>query len=165
MITVSAAAEWLADADNLSFSALRTWPNIELVVNKALEIAKATVAKRTDIGEDMSLETSTDTIPIASYMSEVKAEITEAADTGETAANDVDMEEEDYEAQKINAATEAVVAVLRSVRAVYVIVLHNLASHFATGAATDVWETSATSLVHHAALTSFQKKTSCRSKR
>jgi len=152
IITVSAAAKWVTNEVNLSFLALHTWPykNIELVVNRALDIAKAAVAKRRDIGEDMPFDKSTDTAPIASFMSEVKvkADIKDA-DTGETAANDVDMEEEDYEAQNINAATEAVVAALRSVRAVYVTVLRNLASHFATDAATDAWKTTATSLARH----------------
>jgi len=153
IITVSAAAKWTANTENLSFLALHTWPykNIELVVNRALDIAKAAVAKRRDLGEDMPFDKSTDTTPITSFLLGVKVK-PEANDTdiGETQTNEAIMdEEEDYELQNINAATAAVVAALRSVRAVYATVLCNLASYYSNDAVTDAWKTSATSLAKH----------------
>lgn len=152
IITVSAAAKWATNAENLSFLALHTWPykNIELVVNRALDIARAAVAKRRDIGEDMPFDKTTDTLPISTFLLAVKEKPAvkdeDIGDAGDEANMD---EEEDYETQNINAATEAVVAALRSVRAVYATIICNLASYSANDAATEAWKTSAASLARY----------------
>jgi hypothetical protein len=148
IITVTAAAKWTSNEGNLSLLALHTWPykNLELVANRALDIAKVAVLKRRDFGEDMPFDKSTDTLPLSHFLVAAKSLSEDASAVMETGTTAGSMEVDEEATQSLNSATEAVVAALRNAREVHATFLGNLARFSNAEATTEAWLTSAASL-------------------
>ncbi len=123
VLTVTAAAKWATQDEQLNTLATDVWSykHIELICDRSIDIARAAVSRRRDIGDEMPFDESTDIRPITEFLLESKTKTPNPDDD-----QDAMEEEEDTETDAINDATEAAVMALKSCRQIYLTIIGNL---------------------------------------
>ena len=127
IITATAAATWATSNSRLDSLATDVWTykHLELISDRAIDIAKAAVSRRRDIDDDMVFDESTDTEPSSTFLIATKSsKVSEVSgdpiENTEAAVDDVAMDagadDDDVKTEAINNATEAVISSLKASR-------------------------------------------------
>ena len=154
IVTVSACAGWVSTSEEVTCLHTDIFPfkNIEVVCDRAIDIARAAVARRSMFPDDMQYDLSTDTEPLESfYTKKADDDAKESAakdnndDEGESNAMD-DLIANDDEEMPIVSATSAVVSALKGARTAFNKIILSLIMA-SLEIESDSWQTSACAIM------------------